>query len=128
MTTSCIPQHYNVFLKPFIESGANYGTFKGNVEIWMMCESSTNQIKLQSSMLNLHTSSIQVRRGNMDGLLLDVSSVAQDIVKDTMTIQLKEAVLKGSLLYVSISYNGTLNHSDSRGFLLMEDKRNGVTK
>lgn len=109
LPTNIIPQKYDIFVTPDLETG-NF-TVDGKVTIEADVIQPTSQIILHSSEITHHDVKVTANLINLDNL-------KKKVIKryDLLVIYLKQEVNVGTKLTIEIKYTGNLNATELRGF------------
>lgn len=121
LSKSTRPSNYKITLKPYLvpdKSKAEAGkflSFDGTVVITLVAQYETDTIELNAKNLTINSVKIE-DKPSKDAKEIEVKYNLDEEVEKLSIILSKTKLQKGSEYLLTITYNGTLDHPDLKGF------------
>ncbi|XP_044736678.1 aminopeptidase N-like [Chrysoperla carnea] len=119
LSDSTIPKHYVIHIQPFLDPthGEKYLTFDGNVEITLVAQYPTNMIELNVKNLKIDKCKTNLTQLNEEiPIKIQKEELQKDVEKYVITTE--DYLQKGINYVLKLSYVGTLNNTDFKGFYI----------
>ncbi|CAH1780041.1 unnamed protein product [Owenia fusiformis] len=116
LNSTVVPYHYDIELKPYVYDGETTFGLDGSVTMYMTCEMATDVVVFHTDQITVNESSIVFQDDAANQIA--VTRWSYDIDRQHFKLYLAETLVVSTNYMLSMTYNGTLLHSDYEGFYL----------
>ncbi|XP_077988242.1 aminopeptidase N-like [Glandiceps talaboti] len=121
-----VPYHYRVKLRPYLDEGKDaekWKTTDGEVTMYVTCVKNTREIKVHHDKMEIVTWGIT----DQDGKAVTVESKDIDAKYNWFIMHTTEDLQTGTNYTIHMTFSGTIDQSDIRGFYYSEYIEDGKT-